>query len=92
MPGFDGNISARLRTGAPCGNEESNGRSCFFDVAERIWYSACGGGVGVKDDMICDANDSRSLHVIVSFPLSEISVAFDNLLDGRLLFLYRRFG
>ena len=92
MPGFDDNISARLRTGAPCGNKESSGRSWFFDVAERICYSACGGGVGVKDDMICDANDSRSLRVIISFPLSEMSVAFDNQFDGQSLFLYRRFG
>ena len=80
MPGFDGNISARLHTGAPCGDEENSGRSCFFDVAERIWYSACdcGGGVGAKDNMICDANDSRSLRVMMSFPLFEISVEFNN--------------
>ena len=92
MPGFEGKRSAKLRTGAPFGNEESNGRSCFFDIAESICYSACGSGVGAKDDMICDANDSRSLRVIMSFPLFEISVAFDNRLDGRLSFLYRRFG
>ena len=81
MPGFDGNISARLCTGAPCGNEESNGRSCFFNVAERIWYSVCSGVVGERDDMICVAKDSKSFCVMISLPLFETSVAFDNQLD-----------
>ena len=91
MPGFDDKRSAKLRTGAPCGNEASNVRFCFFDVAESIWYSVCGGDVGAKNDMICDANYSRSLRVMTSFPLSKISVEFDNRLDGRLSFLNRGF-
>ena len=87
MSGCDGKISAKLRTGAPCGNDDKSGRSSSLEVAESIWYSGYVVVDSVNDDMNCDANASRSFHVTRSSPLFDILVEFVNQLLDQLSFL-----